>query len=84
MVEPLPISDVEWTPRIGLKFEASDELQPPPGVIGQRRALAALDFGLGMEADGYNLFVMGDQGSGRRRLECRRGGWRAAGAPGRK
>ena len=68
MVEPLPIEAVEWKPQISLKFEASDELAPPPGVIGQRRALAALDFGLGIEAEGYNLFVMGDQGSGRRRL----------------
>lgn len=68
MPEPLPIHDVEWTPKIGLKFEVSDELAPPAGVIGQRRALAALEFGLGMEAEGYNLFVMGDQGSGRRRL----------------
>ncbi|HXZ68852.1 MAG TPA: Lon-like protease helical domain-containing protein, partial [Alphaproteobacteria bacterium] len=68
MPEPLPIEAVEWKPEIGLKFEVSDELTPPAGVIGQRRALAALDFGLGIEAEGYNLFVMGDQGSGRRRL----------------
>ncbi len=83
MREPLPIHDVEWTPKISLKFETSDELAPPPGVIGQRRALAALDFGLGVEAEGYNMFVMGDQGSGRRRLvrqKLERAGGQASGA----
>jgi lon-related putative ATP-dependent protease len=68
MPEPLPIEDVEWVPPIGLSFQTSDELAPLPEIIGQRRALAAMTLGLDMSADGYNLFVMGDQGSGRRRL----------------
>jgi hypothetical protein len=33
--------------------------------IGQDRARAALSFGLGIEARGYNLYVMGEQATGR-------------------
>ena len=33
--------------------------------IGQARAREALDFGLGLNAKGYNLYVMGEQATGR-------------------
>ncbi len=36
--------------------------------IGQERAKAALEFGLGMPIKGYNLFVMGEQATGRATL----------------
>src|SRR5690606_4392979 len=36
--------------------------------IGQSRALAALEFGVGMRNPGYNLFVLGRSGSQRRRI----------------
>ncbi len=35
-------------------------------IIGQDRAVSALELGLGMHADGYNIFVMGASGTGRR------------------
>ena len=35
------------------------------GIIGQPRAQSALAFGIAMRAPGYNIFVMGDPGSGR-------------------
>ena len=38
------------------------------GVIGQDRALAAIEFGTGMRHNGYNLFVMGPAGVGRHTL----------------
>lgn len=34
-------------------------------IIGQQRAQSALTFGIAMKAPGYNIFVMGDNGSGR-------------------
>lgn len=34
-------------------------------LIGQERAKKALNFGLGIEAKGYNLYVMGEQATGR-------------------
>ena len=35
-------------------------------IIGQDRAIHALNLGLGIEADGYNIFIMGASGTGRR------------------
>jgi predicted ATP-dependent protease len=35
-------------------------------VIGQARALAALSLGLGIRSKGYNIFIMGSPGTGRR------------------
>ena len=34
-------------------------------VIGQPRALKALQFGTGINAKGYNIFVIGDSGTGK-------------------
>ncbi|MBI5440126.1 MAG: AAA family ATPase [Deltaproteobacteria bacterium] len=46
-------------------FETTAELPPLDRPIGQARALRALEFGLGMESRGYNLFVVGPPGAGR-------------------
>lgn len=35
------------------------------GVIGQERAVLAMEFGLGMDAPGYNIFVVGPHGTGK-------------------
>ncbi len=35
-------------------------------IIGQDRAITALELGLGIKADGYNIFIMGSSGTGRR------------------
>ncbi|HHU37077.1 MAG TPA: AAA family ATPase [Treponema sp.] len=35
-------------------------------IIGQDRAISALELGLGIRADGYNIFIMGASGTGRR------------------
>ncbi|MCQ8104117.1 AAA family ATPase [Methylomonas sp. SURF-2] len=35
------------------------------GIVGQTRAQAALAFGVAMKAPGYNIFVMGEPGTGR-------------------
>ncbi|MBI2724500.1 MAG: AAA family ATPase [Chloroflexi bacterium] len=48
-----------------LRFKTTAELAPLEGTVGQDRAVAALDFGLGIEADGFNVFVSGLPGSGR-------------------
>ena len=46
-------------------FECTDELTPPHGLIGQDRALKAIEFGLELEKPGYNLFVTGLTGTGK-------------------
>ncbi len=43
----------------------SSEIEPFAGVLGQPRAEAALALGLGMQAPGYNIFVLGAEGTGR-------------------
>ena len=35
------------------------------GVIGQDRAVSAMEFGLRMNAVGYNIFVVGPHGTGK-------------------
>ncbi len=46
-------------------FETTEEVDKPAGFIGQERALEAVDFGIGMRHQGFNLFVIGPEGSGR-------------------
>lgn len=48
--------------------DTSELLQLPLPWIGQARAEAAARFGLGMEQADYNLFVLGEVGSGRSSL----------------
>ncbi len=46
-------------------FTTTDELDPFRGVLGQERAVEALQFGVAMPRNGYNVFVMGEPGTGR-------------------
>ncbi|RMU33913.1 ATP-dependent protease [Pseudomonas avellanae] len=46
-------------------FATTHELEPFRGVLGQERALEALQFGVAMPRPGYNVFVMGEPGTGR-------------------
>jgi lon-related putative ATP-dependent protease len=48
-----------------LKFKDTAELGGLEGTIGQERALRALDFGLGIRNSGYNIYVMGQPGTGK-------------------
>ena len=49
-----------------LPFESTANLAEPVGPVGQDRAMRALHFGAGMAQPGFNLFVTGPQGSGKR------------------
>lgn len=46
-------------------FERVDELERRDGIIGQDRAVAALELGITLRNKGYNVFVTGPSGSGR-------------------
>ncbi|MEP1740640.1 MAG: ATP-binding protein [Kangiellaceae bacterium] len=48
-----------------LPFNSLEELTPTTEFLGQERAKSALAFGLEMKRLGYNLFVMGNTGTGR-------------------
>ena len=49
-------------------FRTTDELTPLEGIIGQKRAIRAIEFGLRMRSFGYNLFVAGTPGTGKKTL----------------
>ena len=48
-----------------LTFTTTAELEELTETIGQDRALEAIDFGVGMQHEGYNLFVLGSTGIGK-------------------
>jgi len=49
-----------------LAFGSTAELEPIDGMIGQARALEALEFGTKIDKAGFNLFVIGGTGVGMR------------------
>ncbi len=53
---------------LSLQFEQSDELPDTKTLLGQQRAIDAIRFGVEMEHDGYNVFVLGRTGSHRHGL----------------
>jgi len=48
-----------------IPFESSDECEVCEGIIGQERALKAIQTGLDIHSLGYNIFVTGMVGTGR-------------------
>ena len=55
-------------PLESLAFASTAELEPLPFELGQERAVEALDFGLAVGGLGFNIFLAGSTGSGRREL----------------
>ena len=47
------------------KFKNTSQVSPLDGVIGQKRAVRAIGFGLDMNSPGYNVFVSGVEGTGK-------------------
>ena len=48
-----------------LGFETTLDVPCLEDLIGQERAVQAMTFGMGIKNSGYNIFVVGDHGSGR-------------------
>ena len=46
-------------------FEDTSKLEPLDSIIGQKRAVEAIDFGLNMKGPEYNVFVTGLEGTGK-------------------
>lgn len=46
-------------------FKNTSEIEPLSEVIGQQRAVHAIEFGLNMKSPGYNIFVTGIEGTGK-------------------
>ena len=69
MTDPLPPEALRqrFDPS-GFDFETTDDLPAETEVVGQDRAVEALDFGMNIDAEGYNVFALGPTGTGRREL----------------
>lgn len=48
------------------EFKNTNELKSNKGIIGQERAIEAIEFGLSVDKKGYNIFILGSMGTGKR------------------
>ena len=64
--QSLTPEELRWTcdPK-QFPFKTTDEIKPLEETIGQERALRAMDFGLGLESHGFNIYVLGESGTGK-------------------
>ena len=66
MVQKLPVDklfrecDLET-----FQFKTTDDLKPHSRIIGQPRGTDAILFGLAIDSPGYNIYVLGEAGTGR-------------------
>jgi len=67
----MPLRKIRWEElvvdkRIIPQIESTEEVKKTQSFIGRERAVKALRFGLDMDKDGYNVFVVGLPGTGRK------------------
>ena len=48
-----------------LDFKTTDDISPLEGTIGQDRAMHALGFGLNFSDTGFNIYILGEAGTGK-------------------
>lgn len=48
-----------------LGFKTTRDITPAIGTIGQERAMRAIDFGLNQTSKGFNIFALGESGTGK-------------------
>ncbi len=67
MINKLPIEKLrkECDPNL-MQCESTRDLTPSNEIIGQERAVRALKFGLGIKDHGFNMYVAGYPGTGRK------------------
>ncbi|AEF54734.1 Lon protease family protein [Marinomonas posidonica] len=66
MVTALPYQALAAkVPTDHLPFKTLKDIEPLSGILGQERAVEAIQFGVAMQRPGYNIYAMGDSGTGR-------------------
>ena len=63
--QELPLSEIQFDIPES-KIAALKAQAPNKPIVGQVRAVSALELGLGIREEGYNIFIMGAPGTGRR------------------
>jgi hypothetical protein len=67
--EPLSVERLAWRcDPAAFDFSTTDDVADLEGVLGQARALEAIQFGVGIRRDGFNVFVLGPPGMGKRTI----------------
>ncbi len=69
MGEPKPLEAERLYKRYDateLRFETTAELEDLAEILGQSRAVDAMQFGMGIDQEGYNIFALGPPGTGKR------------------
>jgi len=63
----IPASKLRWEPEGKIKdvFRAPEKIKPTKDIVGQKRAVGALELGLRLYKTGYNIYVAGMAGTGR-------------------
>ncbi len=61
----LPVSALKININLNDFIESSEIAGNEQPILGQSRACSALTFGVAMQSPGYNIFVMGEPGTGR-------------------
>ncbi|NJD54983.1 MAG: ATP-dependent protease [Nitrospirae bacterium] len=66
MIKPLGVDELYrcCDPSV-FTFGSTDEIEEKDETIGQDRALRAIDFGLNLESSGFNIFMLGENGTGK-------------------
>ena len=66
MVQKLPAELLfkECDPE-SFQFDTTSDLEPHSRIIGQPRGTNSILFGLGIDSPGYNIYVLGESGTGR-------------------
>ena len=62
----LPLEKLRWRcdPE-ELAFETTESVEGTEQIVGQSRAIEALEFGIGIDSEGYNLYALGPSGMGK-------------------
>ncbi|MFC1833912.1 Lon protease family protein [Thermodesulfobacteriota bacterium] len=65
----VPIEELAWSGSFEeMVGESTASLEPQEGIFGQKRAVKAIRLGLSMKSPGYNIYVSGHNGTGRKSL----------------
>lgn len=65
-IPEVPVERLRWRlDPAAFQFETTNDLDPLKEIVGQNRGVEAFRFGMGMNKQGYNIFVTGIAGTGR-------------------